>query len=207
MVSGTNIVIVYDGDGNRVRKVIGSTTNTYLVDTRNPTGYAQVLEEKSNGTLIRTYAYGLDLISQKDSATLFYGYDGNGNIRYLTSTNAAITDTFAYDAFGIPIVRTGTNTFFYQYSGEQYDPNLGLIYLRARYLSVSGGRFWTRDSFEGDRNVPASLHKYLYAADNPANGIDPSGNDLEDARIGRLVHQKLGYDFVRDPDSFRISGP
>src|ERR1043166_2934890 len=44
---GKIISIVYDGDGNRVRKSVttgGSTTITYyLVDDRNPTGYAQVL--------------------------------------------------------------------------------------------------------------------------------------------------------------------
>ncbi|MCU0783487.1 MAG: hypothetical protein MUF81_05450 [Verrucomicrobia bacterium] len=71
VVGGTNIIIVYDGDGNRVKKIVGSTTNLYLVDDRNPTGYTQVLEEKSvsGGTtnLVRLYTYGFDLISQRDA--------------------------------------------------------------------------------------------------------------------------------------------
>jgi RHS repeat-associated protein len=179
VVSGTNIVMVYDGDGNRVRKVVGSTTNLYLVDDRNPTGYAQVLEEKtvSGGTtnLVRLYTYGLDLISQKDTATAFYGYDGTGNTRYLTATNAAVTDTYVYDAFGVTITNTGTTTSFYRYSGEQYDPNLGFVYLRARYLNPNSGRFMSRDSYAGNVFDPASLHKYTYGGNNPINNSDPSG--------------------------------
>ncbi len=184
VVSGTNIVIVYDGDGNRVKKVVGTTTNPFLVDDRNLTGYAQVLEEKtvSGGTtnLARLYTYGLDLISQRDAVTTvqnFYGYDGNGNTRYLTANDATVTDTYAYDAFGILLASTGTTANFYRYSGEQYDPNLGFVYLRARYLNPNTGRFWTKDSLAGNRFDPPSLHRYIYVSDNPVNRIDPTGNE------------------------------
>jgi RHS repeat-associated protein len=181
VVNGTNIIIVYDGDGNRVKKIVGTTTNLYLVDDRSPSGYAQVLEEKiiSGGAtnLVRQYTYGLDLISQRDTATAFYGYDGNGNTRYLTATNAVVTDTYIYDAFGVVITNTGTTTNFYRYSGEQFDPNLGFVYLRARYSNPNTGRFLTRDPLVGNKFDPASLHRYTYVANNPINFVDPSGNE------------------------------
>ncbi len=185
-VSGTNILIVYDGDGNRVRKIVGTTTNIFLVDDRNPTGIAQVFEEKTVGAgttnLVRLYTYGLDLISQRNATTTvqnFYGYDGNGNTRYLTATNAAITDTYAYDAFGTVITSTGTTTNFYKYSGQQYDPNLGFYYLRARYMNPNSGRFMSRDLFPGSIFDPSSLHKYNYTPANPINYNDPRGQDLQ----------------------------
>jgi RHS repeat-associated protein len=182
IVGGTNVVIVYDGDGNRVKEIVGSTTNLFLVDDRNPTGYAQVLEEKniSGGTtnLVRLYAYGLDLISQEDASTTvqhFYGYDGNGNTRYLTSASGTVTDSYVYDAFGDLITSSGTTVNVYRYSGEQYDPNLGFYYLRARYLNPNEGRFISRDPFMGFNSDPRSLHKYLYADNNPINMVDPIG--------------------------------
>jgi RHS repeat-associated protein len=177
-VSGTNIVIIYDGDGNRVQKIVGTTTNTFLVDDRNPSGYAQVLEEKTGASLTRTYAYGLDLISQRDVSSgtkNYYCYDGNGNTRFLTSTGGTITDTYAYDAFGDAITSTGTTANFYRFSGEQYDPNLGFVYLRARYMNPNSGRFMSRDSYAGSVFDPTSLHKYTYAGNNPINNSDPSG--------------------------------
>jgi RHS repeat-associated protein len=200
-VSGTNIVIVYDGNGNRVKKIVGTTTNTFLVDDRNPTGYAQVLEEKTGTNLTRTYTYGLNLISQRDASSgtqNYYGFDGNGNTRYLTSTNAVVTDTYAYDAFGNLLTSTGTTTNFYRYAGEQFDPQLGFYFLRARYMNPNTGRFLTRDSFEGTTSDPTSLHKYLYGADNPINNVDPNGNDfLSNFAFGNEVHRLIGIDFIR----------
>lgn len=147
-----------------------------------------------------TYVYGLDLISQtKNGTKRFYGYDGLGSVRYLTDATGVIKDTFTYDAFGILIDRRartsgGVLTPFanpaletppagttptvnnYRYTGEQWDQDLGMYYLRARYYRPELGRFWTMDSFEGHNEDPQSLHKYSYCRADPVGRIDPSGH-------------------------------
>ena len=85
------------------------------------------------------------------------------------------TDTYEYDAFGNQITHTGTTPNNYLYRGEQWDPDLGLYYLRARYYNPLTGRFMSRDPNEGKRFHPETLHKYLYAGGDPANAVDPTG--------------------------------
>ncbi len=177
VVGGTSITYVYDGDGNRVRKIVGTTTNSYLVCRQNLTGYAQVLEESVNGTLSKVYAYGLDLISQRDvgGSTYYFGQDGLGSTRLLTTTNATVANAFTYDAFGTLIASNAASQTDYLFTGEQRDPNLGFYYLRARYLNPGTGRFWTRDTYAGSIFDPPSLHRYTYVHNDPVNGTDPSG--------------------------------
>ena len=186
----STIDLTYDGDGNRVRKTVGGVTSFYLVDDLNPTGYAQVLEELTlnpanpllaTPAVTRVYTYGHALLWQDrlDGAgwsASFYGYDGHSNVRYLTDALGQITDTYDYDAFGNLIASTGATPNNYLFSGEQFDPDLGLYYLRARYHNPNTGRFWTSDSLEGFNDDPASLHKYTYCANNPINCVDRSGN-------------------------------
>lgn len=168
---------VYDGDGNRVAKTVGGVTTSFLVDDRNPTGYAQVLEEIQGGAVVRSYTYGLDLVSQRQAGRVsFYGYDGHGSVRFLTDAAGNVTDRYDYDAFGILIHADGTTPNVYLYSGEQYDPSLALQYLRARYMKEETGRFWTMDGYEAGKTDPRSLHKYLYAIANPTNLADPTGH-------------------------------
>jgi RHS repeat-associated protein len=180
--AGPGNAFVYDGDGNRVGKTVAGVTTNYLVDTNNPTGYAQVVEELQNGNVTRSYTYGHDLISQRcpvptaNCSLSFYGYDGHGNVRLLTDAAGAVTDTYDYDAFGNLISQVGNTANDYLYAGEQFDPNLGFYYLRARYLNPAAGRFWTMDSWEGNPHDPRSLHKYIYANGDPSNRLDPSGN-------------------------------
>jgi RHS repeat-associated protein len=159
------VTLVYDGDGNRVAKTAAGVTTRYLVDDLNPTGYAQVIEEVVGGAVQREYAYGLQRISQNQVisnawTSSFYGYDGGGNVRQLTSLAGTVTDTYNYDAFGNLLNSTGTTPNNYLYRGEQYDPDLGLYYLRARYYNPATGRFLSRDLEDGDPTVPASLHKW-----------------------------------------------
>ena len=60
-------------------------------------------------------------------------------------------------------------------SGEQFDADLGLYYLRARYYNAATGRFLSRDPEDGKPVDPQSLHKYLYAGGDPVNMVDPTG--------------------------------
>ena len=138
------------------------------------------MEELVNGVVQRTYTYGLNRISQSQLIsgtwqTSFYGYDGGGNVRLLTDASGTVTDTYEYDAFGDLINSTGNTPSNYLYRGEQFDPDLGLYYLRARYYNPVTGRFLTRDPEPGDLSDPATLHKYLYVRHDPVNRIDPLG--------------------------------
>src|SRR5262249_44402927 len=110
--------------------------------------------------------------------TSFYGYDGHGSVRFLTSSTGAVTDTYDYDAFGNLLAKTGSTPNNYLFAGEQFDPVLGVYYNRARYYDQRQGRFWTMDTYEGDPGSPLSLHKYLYVANDPVNRLDQSGNDF-----------------------------
>ena len=87
----------------------------------------------------------------------------------------AVTDTYEYDAFGNALVTTGSTPNEFLYRGEQFDPDLGLYYLRARYYNPATGRFMSRDPEDGNGYDPETLHKFLYAGGNPINGIDPTG--------------------------------
>jgi RHS repeat-associated protein len=76
-------------------------------------------------------------------------------------------------------------------SAEQYDSDLSLYYLRARYYNPLTGRFMSRDPNEpqlidanGTPIDPKTLHKYLYANGDPVNRIDPKGKDAFDDYLG-----------------------
>src|SRR5579863_9205385 len=180
--SGTSASLVYDAFGNRVSKTVGGVTTKYLVDEMNPTGYPQVFDELVGGAVTRTYTYGLQRISEEQQISSswtpsFYGYDGGGTVRQLTNIAGAVTDSYEFDAFGNLVASTGTTPNAYLYRGEQYDPDLGLYYLRARYYNPITGRFMSRDPEDGKRTDPKTLHKYLYAGGDPVNAKDPTGRD------------------------------
>jgi RHS repeat-associated protein len=197
------VVLNYDGDGNRTVKTIGSTTVFYLTDDRNPSGYTQVIEEwtASGGTtnLTRLCNYGLQLISQKQNSTLYYFCkDGHGSTRGLLDSNATISQPFTYDGYGALIASNGTAPSTpYLYDGEYLDTDLGTYYLRSRVLNHGIGRFLTMDNFQGDREQPSSLHKYLFCHSDPLNNIDPLGL-WENTDFGNRVQEVITDDFIAE---------
>ncbi|RLA08078.1 MAG: hypothetical protein DRQ54_04680, partial [Gammaproteobacteria bacterium] len=167
----------YDGLNNKVRRTTSSSVVNYLVDNNNNTGHAQVIEEfdSANSSAVK-YVYGIDLINQDRAGQhSYYHVDGIRSTRLLTNSSGVVTDRYGYDAFGELINSNGSTENSYLYTGEQFDPNSGFYYLRARYYAPQQGRFVSRDPFQGVNSNPLSLHKYLYANANPVTFSDPSG--------------------------------
>lgn len=171
----------YDASGIRMSETAAGLTTNYLVDPNRD--YAEVIEESldlSTEAEVR-YTYGDDLIAQhrRTSPTTAesrtFHYDGLGSTRLLTNAAGVTTDTYAFTAFGELEGSTGITVNDYLYTGEQYDPNLGFYYLRARYYNPAIGRFPTMDTYAGRIFEPKTLHKYLYANVDPISMVDPSG--------------------------------
>ena len=166
----------YDAHGIRQRQTVDGQTTRYLVDPVHE--HAQVLEERDDsGTPAVLYVIGQERISQtRPEGTFTYHGNGLGSIRALSDATGTQTDTFTYKAFGQLEHRQGTTPNSFRDTGEQYDPNLGYYYLRARYYDPATGRFPTMDTYQGRIHEPQTLHKYLYVHADPVNLVDPSGN-------------------------------
>ncbi len=179
----------YNHNGMRVRAnstVNGIASNRiFLLDEMNHTGYAQVLEElgQIGGSPVKSYTIGDDILSQSSGLGVrHFLYDGHGSTRMLADTAGAITSRYDYDAYGKmiggdPNLANPAETDML-YSGEQFDADLQMQYLRARFYDQNTGRFASLDSFSGNNSNPQNLHKYGYCHADPVNGIDPSGRAL-----------------------------
>lgn len=113
--------------------------------------------------------------------------DGIGSVRTLTDESAAVTDTYAYTAFGELLSHTGTDPQPYAFAGEPYDFNARFYYNRARWLDPAVGRFISSDSFDGIAEDPTSLHKYLYVAGHPLDATDPTGHENLPTQLASLA--------------------
>ncbi len=181
----------YDGDGNRTTSTTGGTITTYLVDPNGLDGLPQVVETTQSGGPTVDYVYGNERISmdQGAGALSYYLYDGNQNTRLLAGSAGTVQNSYRYDAFGNLLASTGTVPNPFLYGGQQFDAGVGLYYLRARYMDPTQGRFLSEDPMDPTLKDPLTLHRYLYARDNPVSLVDPSGLDftLADLSVAQVV--------------------
>jgi RHS repeat-associated protein len=208
----------YDHDGNRIQKSVGGQSTQYLIDAVQD--YPQVIAELQNGSPQLRYTLGDERLSRQDSAATFrfYEADGHGNIRALTDAAGALTDRYAYDAFGTLLQTTGSSANDFRYTGERFDESSGLYYLRARHYSPHSGRFTQRDTWAGNSQDPITLHKYVYGNSDPVNHTDPSGNfSLVEFGVADTIRTELtslqidtGFsllDRITDGQSEQFTGP
>ncbi len=144
--------------------------------------YAEVLvEQNCSGAMDTAYVYGSGRISldRFDGSTGYYLYDGRGSVTGISNGEGQVCRSYRYAAFGEITYGAPQYENIYAYNGESYSPNVGSLYLRARYYNIAAGSFFTEDSYLGDIREPLTLNRYVYCEGNPVNYKDPSGKSVE----------------------------
>lgn len=160
----------YDGQGKRVRKVVGGVVTLFIYDS-----FGQLAAEYENTT-------------PQPNGTRFITADHLGSPRVVTDGAGAVVSRHDYMAFGEELYAgTGSRTLDdkysasdhlrKQYTGYERDAESGLDFAQARYYNSRHGRFTSPDPLTASATIrdPQSFNRYSYALNSPYKFTDPLG--------------------------------
>jgi RHS repeat-associated protein len=99
-----------------------------------------------------------------------WGYvlpDHLGSVRQLVGSDSQVALAQSYDPFGVPFETSGSGESDFGYTGEWWNSEAALLYLRARYYEPYLNRFISPDTIIPDFENPQSLNRYSYVVNNP----------------------------------------
>jgi RHS repeat-associated protein len=173
----------------------GLETRSYLNDPA--MADVQVVREyDASGNVVASYTYGTERISDTASdETSEYLYDGRGSVSQ-TYEGTSPTNALTYDAFGTPAEGIDGPEALFAWNAEDYDPQTGLIYLRARYYASDLASFISQDSRLGSITDTDSTNRYTYAEGDPVNNQDPSGHTIGNTSYERQMEAAGGINEI-----------
>jgi RHS repeat-associated protein len=159
----------YDGDGRRVKKVVGNETTIFVYNAFNQ--------------LVAEYSTNPSTIT---NPTTYLTADNQGTPRVNTDSSGNVAARHDYLPFGEEISGLGgranhaeyrTDSIRQKYTGYEHDLENGLDYAQARYYASQSGRFTSVDPLMASAGAssPQTFNRYTYALNNPYKYVDPSG--------------------------------
>ena len=186
VIDGENwVAFTYDGDGHRLTKTANlegasgaGETTTYATDV--VSALPQVIAEVRGGQAI-SYTYGLALnsIAEPGAGWRYYHADGLGSVRALSDAGGGAAAGYSYDVFGASRGQSGMTGNALTYTGQQFDAETGLLYLRARYYDPVVGRFLSSDPVTTKFSGTQVANRFSYVQNNPTMFVDPRGLEAE----------------------------
>ncbi len=158
----------YDGTNLRQAQTINGTKANLTWDTAEP--LPVILEDETNSYIYGPEGIPIEQIS-KTGTVLYLHPDPQGSTRLITNTKGETEATDTYTPYGKLEGSTGAASTPLRYDGQYTSADTGLIYLRARTYVPETAQFLTVDPW-----VVRTGEPYSYAADDPLNRADPTGD-------------------------------
>ena len=167
----------YDGEGRRVRKVVGGSggvTTTYVYNV--------------GGQLVAEFGGE----ASQQPGRRYLTPDPLGSTRVVTAADRSVLSRHDYLPFGEEIgtalgnrgQASGVSGYTasladgpaQKFTGKERDNESGLDYFQARYFSGAGGRFTSVDpALAVSLKDPQTWNRYVYVKNRPLNYVDPDG--------------------------------
>ncbi len=190
----------YTADGLRVAQSSNGTLTTFAWDWASP------VPEVLRAGEIR-YLVGAETLGEWDGAWAYVLPDGLGSLRQAVDGAGALQWVREWEPYGMEMGEPQAGLGF---TGEWYDPGLGMVYLRARWYVPGVGIFSSPDPFPGLQTQPLSLHPYLYVLASPVNATDATGQQCTGCRTPGdwadfTLFYLYGIDLQRGPSGYTFS--
>jgi len=186
VLNGTTSSYVYDADGLRTKKTVGTIVYDYYWN--NGKLYGMTI---TNGTEVDELMFAYDsegtaFAMSYNENVYYYLTDIQGNVNGLIDENGNIVAEYAYDVWGKPISATATTETHakamtanpIRYRGYTYDSDTGLYYLQSRYYDPMIGRWLNSDEAFTLFFTPENILQYnlfAYCWNTPINFVDKEG--------------------------------
>ena len=150
-VTGVITQYTYDGDGNRVKKMVGAVATYYVGN------YYEV----SGSTTTKYYYFGSQRVALKKGSTTYYLHaDHLGSTSVVADSAGALVTRQTYYPFGgVRTVQGSASPTDYGFTGQKVDASDGLMYYGARYYDPLLSRFTQPDTIVPGAGNPQNVNR------------------------------------------------